>query len=253
MSRRRSRRVQTQIQASQSPIQAGMLLQAQAVSPATQPDVMSQVQTSTVWNRRPWVSIWIKPRYTIRQLADQSPQPSVLPLATLGGVALALNYSVARIIPAYALSLPEALVLDCLLGAAGGIIGVYVLAVVLAGMSRLLGGTASVADLRLAVAWSLVPEIFGLLLWIPMIAVLGQQAFDTSAVGGFSPGQALVWLAVLLLRLILGAWLYVMLVKALAEVNRFSAWRGMALVIGLSVILYVLLSLRQMIVIVGPS
>lgn len=98
-------------------------------------------------------------------------------------------------------------------------------------------------------AWSEVTSIVGLALWIPQRALFGNELFtkQTPRIEA-NPYLALAFLPFLFAGLALGVWHYVILVKCLAEVHRFSSWRALgaillpALIIAVPLVICVMLA-----------
>ena len=174
----------------------------------------------------PWVSIWTQPRATIQQIVDSDPEQSVLILAGISGFASTLDSvrdtGLGDGIPWFYI------VLICaLIGSLLGIAGLYVFSFLLHWTGKWLDGRASQPFIRAAGAWAQVPIIWGLLLWVPLIALFGQDLFRSGSFGlesnPFYPyyGPILAPLAVL------GVWSFVLSLHCLAQVQGFSAWKAL--------------------------
>jgi hypothetical protein len=57
----------------------------------------------------------------------------------------------------------------------------YIGAAVFRWASGLLGGEVDSEDVRAALAWSYVPDIVALILFLPLILIVGQDWFSSSA------------------------------------------------------------------------
>jgi Yip1 domain len=189
---------------------------------------------------RPFLTIWTRPRATIRWIVDSDPTLHVLLLAascsalsTLHAqqtfeemvqriphpqplavyflrTGLLVNWLVALHSPAGILasrSIKVALLV--VLGAAYGVVLLYVLGAFLKWSGGLLGGTATALQVRAAIAWGLLPFI------IANVFLLSPRS-----VSGSPP----------LISFVLMVWGFVVLIKCIGEVHRFSAWRGLGLV-----------------------
>jgi hypothetical protein len=188
----------------------------QAVRTKPQPSIQS-----------PWLSIWIEPRGTIRQIVDSNPERHVLLLAVLTGVYRALDNAAARDL-GDSLSLPAIFILSLIFGAIGGMISLYITGAVFTWSGNLFGGEASSEEVRTAAAWSSVPDVVLLVVLLFPMAVLGREWFSSSP---DLPDNALIglWLLGLVgIGIVLTLWRVFLFVKCLAEVHNFSAWRGLA-------------------------
>lgn len=175
----------------------------------------------------PWTSIWFQPRQTIRQIVETNPRYLVVPLAAMLGAAGWLPVSVS-IAGRLHLSIPVVMVVTAILGAAFGLVGLYIGGWLYRWVGSWFGGQATNVEVRAAVAWAKVP------LFVSFAAWLLVQAFQ-----GFSPamegeGEVQATAAVAISGIILGVvgfviwiWETVLTCHTLGEVHRFSAWKGL--------------------------
>jgi hypothetical protein len=105
----------------------------------------------------------------------------------------------------------------------GVLIGPFIMAFV----GGWLGGEGDPDDIRQAIAWSLVPQAWAAVLWIPLIAIAGRNAFN--------PEPPPIALPLILPIVIAGFWTAVLQVAGLAEALRFSIWRALVSIIILSI------------------
>lgn len=156
----------------------------------------------------PWVSIWTQPRATIQAIVDTDPTHKVLLLAALSGIAGAISpdseidYNLINILLASAF------------GAVFGIIGLYMGSVLLCWTGRWISGQGTRETIRCALAWSSIPNIFAIVLWLPAMLFL-----DGLNSGDVSLPQLLV--------IIFQLWSFVLSLKCLGQVQGFSAWRAL--------------------------
>lgn len=181
--------------------------------------------SSSVMN--PWASMWLRPRETVRHLVQTNPDHRVLLLAGLAGVVQALDRAAGEAL-GDALSLPMILGFTVVMGPVFGIISLYLGSVVVAWTGKWIGGSASRRYVRTAMAWAGLPVVAALVLWVVMIAAVGDGMFitDTSQLDT-SLGAALLVAGSGLALIVLGIWSLVLFVKALGEVQGFSAWKGL--------------------------
>ena len=176
----------------------------------------------------PWLSIWIWPRKTIRQIVDADPRYGVTLLAILAGFGQALDEASSGDM-GDTLSLPAIFVLCAILGPIGGLISLYFAAALWRWTGSWLGGKASSQEVRAAIAWSSVPNIWAMLLWVPYLAICREEMF-TSAMPRTEASLLLLLLllGLGLVEIVISLWAFIVLLKCLAEVHRFSAWRALA-------------------------
>jgi len=190
-------------------------------------------------NINPWFAIWTRPRATMRwildyetptgiaAIVDSSPDRLVVPLAAIGGIAHALNRAstlgLGDLYPILGIAFWAVMG-----GALGGIITLFVGGWVLTLTGRPFRGTGSTEDVRSAVAWSNVPIIWALLLWIPELALFGREIFMSAMpLVEANPGLGLALLGFGALEIGVAVWAFVVFLKCLAEAQNFSAWRAL--------------------------
>jgi hypothetical protein len=201
----------------------------------------------------PWFSIWTKPRATTRQILDTDPNRMIWVLASLSGIGQAFqNASNSGIIDM--MPLVAVLAICIVLGPIGGIVGLAISAWLWRHSGRWLGGVGEADDVRAAVAWSYVPGIWAMLLWIPLLALFGGDVFSE----GFWPagGMAVVYGVLVAVGVVIMVWQFVVILKCVGEAHQFSAWRawGAMILAGLAVagvILAIVFGIMAVVVIVS--
>lgn len=176
----------------------------------------------------PWLSIWLRPRRTVQGIVDRDPEYLVLPLAMASGVSGALSKASEKNLGDQ-VGLPLLLGICTFVGVVSGLIGLFLFGFLLRVAGKWLGGTGSSEHLRTAIAWAAVPTVVALLLWIPEFAVFGRDLFSAYTPNIDAHPFALLGFA--LLEIVLGIWGLVILVKGVAQVHGFSAWRGLFTVV----------------------
>jgi hypothetical protein len=196
----------------------------------------------------PYLTIWTSPRQTIRAIVDSDPTRGVILLAWLGGgiaeLASNLLFKSKEDYPWVFFA-----TICVMSGPLAGFLVVYLDGLLFSWVGRWLGGGADAQECRAAVAWSLVPQIATLALWIPVVALLGDEAFlkETPRFDR-SPPLQLALLPLGVAWVVAFVWSYVLRWKCLGEVHGFSAWRGflttliagaawLALVVGVALVL----------------
>jgi len=131
------------------------------------------------------------------------------------------------------------------------VISLYGAAALLRWAGGLIGGTATAAEVRAAIAWSTIPSIVS-----TAVSLLGlvMGAAIVPAPQNFEGVQTLFLQinAFEVINLILAIWSTVIWLKCMGEVNRFSAWRalgasviatavGIGITIGLGIVLMITL------------
>jgi len=186
----------------------------------------------------PFFSIWIKPRETIRGIVKTDVKKHVLLLAMLAGISTALSSASSGNWGDH-LPLISILAICIFLGPVIGIILLYLFGVIFRWTGGWLGGKASFEVIRAAYAWSSIPIIFVLPLWIPRILLFGEELFTKAKPSMFANPLSVI---ILLVFSVANIWSFVLLVTCMSEVLKFSAWKAFgAIILGLLVIFISLL------------
>jgi len=179
----------------------------------------------------PWFSIWIKPRETIRWIVDTDPTRQVILLAALGGIAQSLDRAAGRS-AGDILSIPVIFLLVLFGGSIGGVISLYIGGAILSWTGSWFGGEATSEEVRAALAWSSVPGIWALLLWIPELILFREEIFLTVTPRiDASPLLLFLLLGFAVVEAAIGIWSIIIFLKCIGEVHRFSAWKALGAVI----------------------
>lgn len=175
----------------------------------------------------PWLSIWTRPRATLRLILDTDPRRGVFRLAAAGGITEFLNFAT-RPGLGDTFSIPVLLVLALAGGAVGGILGIFIFSSLVSLTGRWLGGRGGTVEVRAALAWASVPGIWGLLLWLPRAALLGEETFHALPAGiQGNPAAVLLYGLLQILNVLIGLWGFAISLKCIGEAHGFSAWRGL--------------------------
>ena len=177
----------------------------------------------------PWFSIWLKPRQTMRQISDTDPSQNIVILSILIGAAHALRHAAdnnaADFVPLTVVAL-AVLATSVVIGP----LSLYVGAAILHWVSTRFEGQASVVELRAAIVWSAVPLIVGLVLWPPLIALVGPELFSaTKSSVEASPSLSSAVALFAIVQTILLVWSFVLQVLCLSQVTQLSTLYGIIL------------------------
>jgi hypothetical protein len=173
-------------------------------------------------------TIWTEPRATIRRIVDTDPTRHVIAIATIGPAIsmLASEWSIALggnvNLPVF---WPISVVFFIALAALFGVISLYLGGAVWRWSGSLLGGVASSVEVRAAIAWASVPGVAGgLLLLIATLLGLPMPQMTPGGMLHLDPS----FYEIMTLETVIGVWSFVILLKCMGEVHRFSAWRALA-------------------------
>ena len=200
----------------------------------------------------PWLTVWTRPRSTIRGIVDTDPTRSVMLLAAITGISSTLNNSL-RKNPGDVLSLPAILGVALIGGPLFGIIGNRIGGAMVRKAGSWIGGVATAEECRAAIAWASVPQAVNLILILGLIAVFGNDLFRSAGLEDAGASGAVLLLAVALAQVVLGIWSGVLTLKCVGEVHRFSAWKalGTFLLLSLVVIGVILLIVAAVVALVA--
>ena len=176
----------------------------------------------------PFFTIWTEPRATIRRIVDTNPIRNVIVLVAIGPALGALARQWSRALGSNAdLSVlwPLWVVVSVAIRAALGVLLLYIFGAIFKWSGSLLGGVASRVEVRAAIAWSQVPAIAAEI--VLLIAVLMGIPMPTpGATPGMLPQIDPAFYKVLVIEVVLGFWGFIVSLKCIGEVHRFSAWRA---------------------------
>jgi signal peptidase I len=164
----------------------------------------------------PWLSVWLNPRRVVERILVANFGWQVLLLAA---VYMISEFATQFI---FAFGMPPALpgwriiVVVILIGAAAGIVGLYLSACFLKWTGALLGGRASMATIRAALAWGGAPFAIG----VPICLVV----FIALALSGLAKGT-FVAIALHGILVVLGLWALVLALWMYGRVQGFGFWR----------------------------
>ena len=167
----------------------------------------------------PWVSMWSHPRTTIRAIVETQPTRGVLPLAMVGILGYLLDNGLLRLFRDADIALPIGIPTAVVMSAVAGPVGLYLFGGLFTWIGRQLGGRGTAVHIRAAIAWSLLPLIAGLLVWLPALALWGPGPLAGTDAPAAIQGLSFV-------RFLLGVWCIVLLSRAVGEVHRCSGGMG---------------------------
>lgn len=197
------------------------------------------MHTDSLVKLDPWFSIWVQPRKTVRFLLNQRKELAGLVIVCLAGIAQVLD-NASNSAPEEFRGLRETISLALLAGPFLGLIGLYIGSWLTAFTGRWIGGLGSKADLRVALAWSNLPIALSLIAWSLAIYVFGESLFINMEESiEQNPFLAMNLMMFGLAQAVLGVWSLIIMIKGVAEVQEFSAWKGLGNIVLASLIILV--------------
>jgi hypothetical protein len=175
----------------------------------------------------PWLSIWTAPRQTIRKIVSTDPKYGFGLLSAVYGLPIAFNlaqnFSFTAMLPLWAILLSSLILCTFI-----GMIGISVSAWLLQVTGRWINGKGKFQTVRAAVTWAQVPNFVTILMWAILLCVFGSQVMGKGfAETQFTGFQAGIVFVVFLVQTIIAIWSFIILLKALGEVQGFSAWKAL--------------------------
>lgn len=175
----------------------------------------------------PWISIWTAPRETIRSIVNFNAKMGFIILSFLHGLPT-LFYSAQDLSMGNIYSLLAIIVGAIVLATFIGMLSITIGSALILWTGRWIGGTATYYPVRAAVSWSNVPNIIVILTWLLSIFYFREQVFLKGFQQTDFTGTAFAVMAVIfIVQTVMSIWSLVILVKGVAEVQGFSAWKGL--------------------------
>lgn len=175
----------------------------------------------------PFLTIWTRPRATIRQIVARDPKQYLLPLVFLSGVGDLLDQASIHNLGAF-FSVSFLVLAALLFGFLFGLFQLLISAFCVKFTGQMFNGRANQVALRAAIAWASIPAICGSILYIPEIGIFGGETF-TDAVDSFE-AQPLLWIPFTIIQgtaFVLGMWSFIICCHTVAELQGYrSAWTG---------------------------
>ena len=174
----------------------------------------------------PWVVICTHPRQTIRQIVDSNPRQHLLFLVTAAGAAIGLIAVGAMDLP---VNLPLFLkaLLAMSIGMLVGLGELYLASFIYYMVGKKLAGQATLPEVRAVVAWSEVPLLWFFCLWFLLLVFSGGELLKIQPGQQVSdPGlRAILFIFAVAFQMTV-TWRLLLISHMMAEVNRFSFFRG---------------------------
>jgi len=175
----------------------------------------------------PWIGMWVRPRETIRAIVQYNPAYLFPLLCFIYGFPLLLQIAQNLFLgDQYPL---VGIVGVTLVGATiAGIVALNFVAGLLYWTGKWIGGIGSFQTVRSAIAWSSIPNAVSSLIWIINMGMFGSRLFtqgfmETPFVGG----ELAVVFFLSIVQVVIAIWALIMVLKALGEVQGFSAWKAL--------------------------
>ncbi|MES2274148.1 MAG: YIP1 family protein [Chlamydiota bacterium] len=194
----------------------------------------------------PWISIWVRPRATIARIVTENPNRSLWLLAAIYGFSSVLNLFQSASLGSFLGPLPI-LILALILSPFWGYATFAIWSWVVMWTGKIFKGRGDFPTIRAAYAWSCVPLIINVPLWLLMIVLFGQELFLNFPEGHLlSQGQITLLFLILIAKVVLAIWSLIIYLNTLAEVQQYSILRAILNVIVAAILLGIVLGLLWM-------
>jgi hypothetical protein len=184
-----------------------------------------------------WTMMWFRPRVVIRTLLENSPQYRLTPLIIFGGIAQALSNSANQNLGEW-ISTGQLILICILVGPLGGLVSLYLMSWVIQQVSQRMGGEANMTALRTAIAWSWVPLVTLLPLWVPRLILFKDELFKskTPTIDSIATLSHLYDISLFIDQAV-AIWSMVLVYAAVSEANKFSIFKGVVSVLISSILI----------------
>ncbi|MDE2306412.1 MAG: YIP1 family protein [Gammaproteobacteria bacterium] len=174
---------------------------------------------------RPLHDVWLRPRRVLRELADAPISRVDYLLGAVQGIVSWLSLSRAQSAGVDS-GLGAILGRAVLAGPAAGIIGLYLMTMVYLRLGRRAGGSATRPQVMHALAYSGVPMIASLAIWLVAAALAGRACFIDAPHPALEPFLILVLRFQFVAHALLVCWSLLLQVLAYSEVERLPTRRA---------------------------
>lgn len=183
----------------------------------------------------------MQPRQTIRQIIHYDPEYNVSLIVGLIGIIVILDKASDKGLGEH-VSFASVLFIAVIFGPITGIIRLHIMSRLIAWTGPQLGGHGDSREIRTALAWSEVPNLLSFGLWGAYLFVAGELMFKKEMLFETEADLAtaeFVMFAGTGIAILLSLWSFVLKLKALGEVQEFSAWRALGNLILASLVILV--------------
>lgn len=189
---------------------------------------------------RDLVTVLYKPRATMRRILDSARNRWTAEIVVLAFICASFADPDIRhlreVLPDFSLGSTLAFVAMVLvLIATCWVLLIYALAWLVAYVGKYLGGSATVADVRAALAWGLVPLIWSVTYRVPIGLYRSRLRIHSTAplqvsIDYLQNGGCSLALIVGALQITFDLWVLFVMSSTVAEAERFETWRGLSTV-----------------------
>lgn len=170
----------------------------------------------------PWLKIWVEPKATIRKIINYNPNFRLFFLSAIYGF-VSLVSSSERFSLGLTMHFFWVLLLCLIIAPIWGYIVFSISSFFIYFIGKWLKGRAKFIEVRSAIAWSNVPMLVNIFMWILLFIIFGSDLFrDFPGAFVLTKAQKAFLFLILLSQLVISIWIIVLYVNALSEVQKFS-------------------------------
>jgi len=190
----------------------------------------------------PWLSIWVKPRKTIRALVEYDVNFRFILMCAIYGFLYMLQISQFLVL-GQSSSLLLIIILSAVLAIPAGYVVFNISSFFAFLLGKLIKGGGSFKQIRAATYWSAVPMVVTLLFWIFCIVINGNNLFVTGYEKSLAGSAVVINFVIGIAQFALAIWGLIIYLHALGEVQGFSAWMALLNVFLAGLSIFILLFL----------
>lgn len=206
-------------------------------SPAPSQPPQDEYITHSAEKLNPWISMWMNPRATVRQMLETDPTRHLLLLATLGGIGFFLDQLIYMSLGEDFSTRVMLLMVLLVGGAVVGVVALYLYSLFLRMGGRMLGGVGTAAGCRTAFAWSNIPTVWLVPVYLCLavaVVTVGSDALLSDTIAKLEAGADYsiellpTWLkAISALAVVSRLWQIVLTCQAIGEAHQMSSGKGL--------------------------
>ncbi len=189
-----------------------------------------------IMENNPWKTVWSSPKKTVRSAITFKKTRLLYILVIIAGVLRVLDGAVADNM-GDSLPFVTILLISLFGGAVVGVVGWWILAGLMTFIGKWVGGIGSYEEMKVAIAISYIPLAISSLLYLLDILFIGKELFMDSELSLFKSFWLLFSSTI---SVVFSIWSLFILIKGIAEVHRFSSWKGLLTFVLPSIILFIL-------------
>lgn len=172
----------------------------------------------------PWLSMWVHPKKTIREIVSKDPKYRFVILSFIYGFPWIFHMAQAFLLGKY-YAFSTIIITTFILAIPFGYIMLSFSTAILLWTGKLIKGKSTFYPLRAAVSWANVPNTVNIIIWAITLFVLGTYAFYPTTAPIESMNYMTPYLqGVFVVQLVIAIWSFFLLLFGIAEVQGFSAW-----------------------------